>query len=140
MAPPAHPAPPISGVFESVLYAPDVPSCARFYQSVLGLQPHKAPSTQAAIFKLPSQAMLLIFNPDWSRQAGRGAPAHGTTGHGHLALRISDESYAAWLAHLAAHHVPIESEVAWPPGGRSIYCRDPAGNSLELAAGDVWGA
>ena len=30
-------------------------------------------------------------------------------------------------------------EVPWPEGGRSIYFRDPAGNSLELAPPTLWG-
>jgi catechol 2,3-dioxygenase-like lactoylglutathione lyase family enzyme len=35
--------------------------------------------------------------------------------------------------------VAVESEVAWPQGGRSIYFRDPAGNSLECAEARIWG-
>ena len=35
--------------------------------------------------------------------------------------------------------VAIESEVTWPGGGRSIYFRDPAGNSLEFAMAGIWG-
>ena len=39
----------------------------------------------------------------------------------------------------AAAGVRIEAEVAWPGGGRSIYVRDPSGNSVELATAAVWG-
>ncbi len=35
--------------------------------------------------------------------------------------------------------MPIESEGRWPGGGYSIYFRDPAGNSIELATAAVWG-
>jgi len=35
--------------------------------------------------------------------------------------------------------VPIESEVRWPRGGRSLYVRDPAGNSVEIASPALWG-
>ena len=35
--------------------------------------------------------------------------------------------------------VDIETEVEWPGGGRSIYVRDPAGNSVELASSTIWG-
>ncbi|MGO7704721.1 glyoxalase/bleomycin resistance/extradiol dioxygenase family protein, partial [Rhizobium ruizarguesonis] len=31
------------------------------------------------------------------------------------------------------------SEVHWPNGGRSIYFRYPAGNSLECAEAKIWG-
>ena len=34
--------------------------------------------------------------------------------------------------------IPIESEVVWPRG-RSLYFRDPEGNSVELAIPALWG-
>ncbi len=34
--------------------------------------------------------------------------------------------------------IELEREVDWPQGGRSIYVRDPAGNSVELVEGDLW--
>ena len=33
----------------------------------------------------------------------------------------------------------IEQAVEWPQGGRSLYFRDPAGNSLEVASPRIWG-
>ncbi len=42
-------------------------------------------------------------------------------------------------AKLKAAGIEIESEVHWPNGGRSIYFRDPAGNSLECAEAKIWG-
>jgi len=44
-----------------------------------------------------------------------------------------------WKKHLADHGVEIEKEVEWPKGGKSIYFRDPAGNSVELATRGLWG-
>ena len=38
-----------------------------------------------------------------------------------------------------ALEVSIEAEVEWPNGGFSIYLRDPAGNSVELATPSIWG-
>ena len=35
--------------------------------------------------------------------------------------------------------VEIEVDYLWPGGGRSIYFRDPAGNSLEFAEPSIWG-
>jgi catechol 2,3-dioxygenase-like lactoylglutathione lyase family enzyme len=35
--------------------------------------------------------------------------------------------------------VAMEDEVAWPAGGKSVYFRDPAGNSVELVTPGVWG-
>jgi catechol 2,3-dioxygenase-like lactoylglutathione lyase family enzyme len=40
---------------------------------------------------------------------------------------------------LRAAGVAIESDFHWPNGGRSIYFRDPAGNSLECAEAIIWG-
>ncbi len=40
--------------------------------------------------------------------------------------------------HLVAQGIVIEAEVEWPPGGKSIYFRDPAGNSVELVTPGVW--
>jgi hypothetical protein len=34
--------------------------------------------------------------------------------------------------------VAIEQEVDWPRGGKSLYFRDPAGNSVELLTPGVW--
>ena len=35
--------------------------------------------------------------------------------------------------------VAIEADFRWPNGARSIYFRDPAGNSLEIAEPKLWG-
>jgi len=37
------------------------------------------------------------------------------------------------------HGIAIESEITWPGGGRLIYFRHPAGNSVELATPKTWG-
>jgi catechol 2,3-dioxygenase-like lactoylglutathione lyase family enzyme len=68
-----------------------------------------------------------------------GIPGHGTAGAGHLAFAVEADDLPAWREHLKKCRVPIESEVDWPSGGRSIYFRDPAGNSLELAPPTLWG-
>ncbi|MDP1660793.1 MAG: VOC family protein [Phycisphaerales bacterium] len=134
-------APPVRQVFETVLYAADVPAAAAFYAGVLGLRPLRpvGAGAQSAVFRLGPECMLLLFDPAWSERTGRGAPHHGTRGQGHVALRIAEADYDAWRGWLVAKGVEIEREVTWEPGGRSIYFRDPAGNSVELAAGDVWG-
>jgi len=42
-------------------------------------------------------------------------------------------TYEAWKERVAA-----EQEVTWKSGVRSFYFRDPAGNLLEIAEGDLW--
>ena len=55
------------------------------------------------------------------------------------ALGVAAESLDAWRTHLAACGVAVEKELTWPRGGRSVYFRDPAGNSVELVTPGVWG-
>ena len=85
-------------------------------------------------------AIPLVFNPgQTSRNGNSGVPRHGATGPGHIAFRVEDEEVEDWKAHLRAQGVEIEKELSWPGGGRSLYFRDPAGNSVELATARLWG-
>jgi len=56
-----------------------------------------------------------------------------------VALGVPAGSLSAWRERLAWHGVAIEKEVDWPRGGRSLYFRDPAGNSVEILTPGVWG-
>jgi catechol 2,3-dioxygenase-like lactoylglutathione lyase family enzyme len=40
-------------------------------------------------------------------------------------------------ADLREKGVEIEREISWS-GGRSVYFRDPAGNSVEFVEGEIW--
>jgi len=40
---------------------------------------------------------------------------------------------------LDAARIAIEADFEWPGGGRSVYVRDPAGNSVEFAEARIWG-
>ena len=55
-----------------------------------------------------------------------------------MTFSIREAEMASWRERLAAKGVAIEKEVDWPGGGRSIYFRDPAGNSVELASPRIW--
>jgi len=54
-------------------------------------------------------------------------------------MKINADEIAGWKAHLEAKKIAIESEFEWPQGGRSIYIRDPSGNSIEFAEPRIWG-
>jgi catechol 2,3-dioxygenase-like lactoylglutathione lyase family enzyme len=69
---------------------------------------------------------------------GRPVPSHGSEGPGHVAFSVGEGELEACAEELRARSVEIEREVKWPRGGRSIYVRDPAGNSVELVEGDLW--
>jgi catechol-2,3-dioxygenase len=45
-----------------------------------------------------------------------------------------------WLQRFAELEVAVELDRTWKRGGRSLYVRDPAGNSIELVEGDIWPA
>lgn len=132
-----------AAVLETCLYARDLPAARRFYGEVLGLEVHEEPDGRHVFFRC-GRAMLLVFNPEETRAktlhvAGALVPLHGAVGPGHVAFAVRDDEIDSWRAHLAAHGVAIESEIAWPRGGRSLYFRDPAGNSVELATPRIWG-
>ena len=127
----------VTRIFETVIYAGDLAAAERFYHNVLGLVVFSRSDTVVS-FRL-SGGVLLIFNPERAIQPNRGVPSHGASGPGHPAFAAVPESLEQWRAHLAAHDVAIEMEVNWEQGGTSLYFRDPAGNSLELAPPTLWG-
>jgi catechol 2,3-dioxygenase-like lactoylglutathione lyase family enzyme len=130
-------------VLESSLYCPDLDAAEHFYRNVLGL-PVVTRQTGRHVFLRCGEGMVLLFNPDATTDPDlpTGGPAmvpHGAHGPGHLAFRLPERDIERWQAHLSAAGVAIESEVHWPQGGYSLYFRDPAGNSLELATAALWG-
>ncbi len=66
-------------------------------------------------------------------------PAHGSRGPGHVAFAATAAELDRWRARLEAAGVAIEADFRWPNGARSIYVRDPAGNSVEFAERRLWG-
>jgi catechol 2,3-dioxygenase-like lactoylglutathione lyase family enzyme len=133
----------IAGILETCLYAPDLAEAERFYTNVLGLKLISHEPERHVFFRC-GHGVLLIFNPvrtstDQTTVGGAIIPLHGTTGPGHVAFRVEEHELDAWRERLQQSDVAIESEVAWPGGGRSIYFRDPAGNSLEFAIASIWG-
>ena len=124
-------------IFETVIYASDLAAAERFYTNVLGLE--KYSGFGVAISFRMDRGVLLIFDPDQAIQPNRGVPSHGPHGPGHLAFAARPDDLDGWRAHLRDHGVEIEMEVRWEQGGTSIYFRDPAGNSIELAPPTLWG-
>ncbi|HRQ13840.1 MAG TPA: VOC family protein [Promineifilum sp.] len=124
-------------IFETVLYASDLAAAERFYADVLGLEIISRFGIALA-FRCTG-GVLLIFEPDKAALPNRGVPSHGTHGAGHLAFAATAGELDGWRAQLQAHGVAIEMEVNWEMGGTSIYFRDPAGNSIELAPPTLWG-
>lgn len=129
--------PEIVRIYETVLYG-DVSSLARFYVDVLGLRLVDGPDELAAALRVPDGAMLLVFDPERAGQPGRPVPTHGAAGPGHIAFHIPHGELDVWRETLLERGVAIDRDVEWPSGARSLYVRDPAGNSVELTEDELW--
>jgi catechol 2,3-dioxygenase-like lactoylglutathione lyase family enzyme len=131
-----HPA--LEGVHEAALYAHDLDAAERFWTR-LGL-PCIGRAPGRHVFFRAGADLLLVFDPEATARPGSSVPPHGGQGAGHIALAVPDlYALAAWRRRLEDLAVAIEAEVAWPAGGRSLYFRDPAGNSIELITRGSWG-
>lgn len=134
---PAPTMPRVQAIVETAVYADDLAAAEAFYRDVLQLTPWGSEPGRHAFFAVGGQ-MLLVFRPQ-ATQTGELLPPHGARGAGHFALGIEAADFEAWRTRLAEQGVAIEREVNWPLGGRSLYFRDPAGNSVELLTPGVWG-
>lgn len=133
----------VQGVLETCLYATDLAAAERFYTGVIGLEVRVRVEGRHVFFRCGA-GMLLVFDPErtsseQTRVGGSPVPVHGTRGAGHVAFAVPQAELGAWRERLRGAGVEIESEVEWPRGGRSLYVRDPAGNSVELTSPSIWG-
>lgn len=128
----------VCGVYEAVLYGEDLDALEEFYAGTLGLRRVGEGSERGRAFRVNASQVLLVFRASRTRQAHAEVPSHGAEGQGHVALAVDEVE--SWRRRLASAGVAMEREVTWPAGGRSIYVRDPAGNSVELIEGEAWEA
>ncbi|MEO1275578.1 MAG: VOC family protein [Pseudomonadota bacterium] len=129
-------------ILETALYAPNLVETAAFYERVIGLELSMALEGRHVFFRLGDQ-MLLLFDPAASAvpppPEAIEVPLHGQTLVGHICFSAQPAGIEAWAERLGQHGVAIERVVDWPQGGRSLYFRDPAGNSVEIAEPRIWG-
>lgn len=132
--------PALTQTLESALYADDLDAAAGFYGGVLGL-PDAGRVDGRHVFYRVGSSVLLIFRAAATQVPASGplpVPLHGATGPGHFCFGVAGTALDLWRAHLERHGVRIEADFCWPNGARSIYVRDPAGNSVELAEPRLW--
>ena len=128
-------------ILETCLYVDDLAAAEEFYMRVFGLNRISRVEGRHVFFRC-GDGVFLLFNPEVTSQpsdSASGVPAHGARGPGHVAFAMRHADIGAWREYLRRNDVEIEKEMAWPGGGYSIYFRDPAGNSVELATPETWG-
>ena len=130
------------GILETVVYCECLSAAHDFYEQVVGLTVVSIEPGRHVFFRV-GQGMLLIFNPHATESGtvligDQMIPRHGSTGPSHFAFEILPQQVDAVRDNLSNRKIAIEAEIEWPTGGHSIYCRDPAGNSVEFATREIW--
>lgn len=123
-------------VLETGVYARDLDAAEHFYGAVLGLEVLLREEGRHVFFRCGTGAVL-VFNPDETQEEG-SLPAHGSEGDGHVAFAVATERLAEWRRHLQRHGIAVEHKEDWDDGKRSLYVRDPAGNSIAFASAHLW--
>jgi catechol 2,3-dioxygenase-like lactoylglutathione lyase family enzyme len=131
-----------SAILESALYVTDLDAAEGFYGGILGLERIAKVGGRHVFFRCGS-GVILLFNAEATKvpppaDARLPVPPHGTVGQGHLCFAASADEIESWRTRLVELGVEIEADFHWPAGGRSIYFRDPSGNSLEFAEPKIW--
>ena len=134
--------PPLTAILETALYVDDLVTARAFYGDVLRLDLLTEVEGRHIFYRL-GQGMLLLFDPIATVEGPAAPPApqvppHGATGPGHVCFAVARDDLPQWRAALVREGVKIEAEVDWPNGAKSLYFRDPAGNSLEMAEPGLW--
>lgn len=128
----------IQAVIETAIYVDDLDQAETFYRDVLGLTVIGKEPGRNVFFRVGTASVLLAFLAEATLK-GDQLPAHGAKGPGHFALGIEAGDLDAWRQKLKENGVGIEKEIEWPRGGKSVYFRDPVGNSVELVTPGIWG-
>ncbi|HEU4453613.1 MAG TPA: VOC family protein [Longimicrobium sp.] len=126
----------VGEVLEACVYARDLDAAERFYTNVLGLRRIARVEGRHVFFRCGGR-VFLVFDPDATIEGGV-VPGHGASGPGHVCFAVAESEFDGWRGALRERGVEIEMEYTWPAGGRSLYFRDPAGNSVEIGTPRIW--
>lgn len=131
----------IEGILETALYVDDLDAAEAFYEATLGLTKLSRAGDRHVFFRCGAGILLLFNAQETEKPAASGAlpvPSHGSRGAGHMCFRVSADNLDRMVERLSVAGVTLEADFRWPNGARSIYFRDPAGNSLECAEPALW--
>lgn len=131
----------LEGILETALYADDLDAAEQFYGKVLGLDRIARVTGRHVFFRCGAGVLLIFDARQTERPAASGSlavPSHGARGPGHVCFRVAAGELDGMADSLRAAGIAIEADFIWPNGARSIYFRDPAGNSLECADPALW--
>jgi len=134
-------APALSGILEAAVYVDDLDRAEEFYGTLLGLERIARAEGRHAFFRCGGTILLTFIARATETPPAPGAlavPVHGAHGPGHVCFAADGLSIDRWRARLEAASKAIEADFLWPNGARSIYFRDPAGNSVELPEPRLW--
>lgn len=127
----------LNRILETALDATNLDEMEVFYTRLLSREPYQKEQGRFVFYKL-EEAMFLLFNPEATSRDNHGIPTHGTHGPGHACFRIEENEIEAWKERLTELGISLESEHWWPNNTTSLYFRDPAGHSIELAPWRIW--
>jgi len=133
--------PPLQGLVETCLYVSDVSRSRDFYTKVFGFEPMGGDDRIQPLNVSPGQVLILFRRKGTLEPvplAGSFIPPHDGSGEQHFAFGVADETFEDWKIYLEGLHIDIESELAWPQGGHSLYFRDPDRLLVELITNGVW--
>jgi len=127
-----------SGILETSIYATDLLAAEFFYGGLLRLEMEVTVPNRHIFFRC-GEGMLLVFNPNATAAASESPiPHHGTHGPGHVCFSTKASEIDEWRAKFLEEKIEIDADFLWPNGARSLYIRDPAGNSVEFAEPRLW--
>ena len=128
-------------ILEAAIYVDDLDAAESFYESVLGFSKIVRVGDRHVFFRFRN-TVLLIFNARETSKPSNNpnlpVPPHGMQGNGHVCFSATASDLDQWIEVFAHHAIEVEADFAWPNGCRSIYIRDPSGNSLEFAERGLW--
>lgn len=129
------------GILEAALYVGDLDAAEQFYGDILALELVQRVANRHVFFRVGGSVLLLFNADETAKPPGNPnlpVPPHGARGPGHVCMTLSRPQIEEMRKHLLEWNIPIDAEFDWPNGARSLYVRDPAGNSVEFAEGHLW--